>query len=1487
MFEGLANFFQGKGWVSNAQLDEDKRRQSQAAQNAALNQARASVPAAQYDPNTNKFTNTLQIAQANQDLPLILQRPQAQTPQVVEQPKQRTFWDNVNDFTAQANDALYGGLTRGAANIVNSFATGFNGDETQKRTEDFLRSIGQSDDNGQSRLAQGTDKNSLGGRIGQAVGGTGKLVAETVPTILLPGGAALKATQGLSTGARIAAVGGIDAGVGGLFGAGTSMAQGNSGEDILRDAAIGAALGGGIGAGTAIAEPYLQKFAAKFARSSSPAETAVSTKATLLRNADEIERTVQEAPTSQLGKLDDGISSETTANAKRAVAQENATQLRQQAEQIVTETTQPPVRQVETPSVTTKELPLTLKKATPEELLVRADTGDAQAIDEINRRFDEVQTNLNAETTAPTPEAIVAQVAEPTPPIDNPIESPITQQSREIAQSTPPVRPIDVDGTPVVDTPVSQPATPEQAFIPKNDGTQDPRISQLYQEAEQHLYRADEILKDSGSSVEELGTKLYVADTTNKPLQLTPAEREAFDYLNSNINDAERVLMSKGIIDKDLGVRREYLPTGDKSSIEQVFTPEDINSSSFNYAKGRSGGFIKSDGTISDKLPEGIRDAYTDYYVRGKGSQYLTDTQVDSIKSTRIAQTDMNDVMFGPSKEPLAGLDGKPVKIDDTQITKNADELVKLQRDYSDAAKVGDETITRNAQKAVNQKLIDNSVAKLTQMKNQIDDLVKETKASTLPREQKVARIVELENRLEYARKQASYQQSYVKTNMLFQLPGRVADQVGKITQSIGDALTSPLTRGATKDFRPTTQAGKKAAKTVARDPILNQRNNNYILNKAIGDATSSNVIEKVAGRYSAAGTKLTEYGSRQSAPTLDTARYFAAQAEAQGVDDVAGYIRNAIGTKEWDRVFNQFSTNRNRFSGIGDITGSTTRRGIGVDKSFVNTQLDSLKAGLNNSIDKAFATTLPRSVRRNMADAISIPLVGFPRVVWNVGAKGMDYATFGMTNLYKASKVNVVDSATALQKALNIRDAIEGSAAGTGLAGLGVLLGQSDMITGSEPEKQANGEWVPPYSLKLGNDYVELGRFIGPYAVPVMLSAAISRGDSAANIASIPALVTSQVLNNFGADSLGDTMSQIGDALNGDMSGLANRLPNMLSAFAPFSGEINSIANATDPYQRNTKDDDAFVQFMKQLTAKVPILREQLDAKEDQFGNKIPSSPFKAVVPLNTVGSGWDKTELGTEANRLGLKPSGSSNTQENAEDWGNRLLSTNWYKGLDDEAKKDALQSALYSGKLKDINNDLSDGQKTALGVGTLMSPDTRERWLEDSKNAVDYNVGRYENAIANGTLSAKDDNLENSSSLHYKAIASQVNATLPYWTATLEEQYKNTSKKELLAMAPDNPIRQALLALDEARAGAGVSLKDGDHSSSKYGDGSSSGSGSGSKNFSFASGSIVTPEKSEFKDPTIKSNWSTPLVKPLGIGEASAKVKRKISVKKGVAL
>lgn len=1487
MFEGLANFFQGKGFVNNAQLDEEKRRQQQAAQPAP---SKGGLTVSTANPQTSLRVGQVQTPQ------IVLQKP-TQAPSAPQPAApEPDFWQKIGAGLQQAGGGVLDTLIKGGSTLtkLGTMTNPFlNEEKRQRRLQqdvaagDVLRQglMSQQDLTGQNIVGTSdVEENARRITTGEAnaedyarVLGKGFDVANTV-TAAVPVGSGFKLGANLLQGGVKALGGNVarasvpllkEAATLGTTATGADVLSGRgvSPESLAINYGLPVAFGGAgaaAGAGFRAGRTALQRGVAQGSEAEVRSQALATAKNSLLETAAQVEKVAAETPTSQLGKLDDGISSEVTAQAKRQAAQDSATQLRQQADEIVVDTPQ-----VETPQVTSQNLdtPLTLRRATPEELNARANQGDPAAIDEINQRFDEAQAQIANDAAAPTPDAPVAQAIDPVQPIDNRLESPITAESRAIAETATPV-------------------------VPEN------QLDILRAEARQYLDDAESVLNAEGTTVGQLGEKLYVADVNGTPANLTPTEKRVFDELNSRIGDARKALVEAGIDSGDIGVRSNYLPTGKASEIERntPLTVEDINADTFTFGKKRSGGFINEDGTTSPELSKGIKAAFEDYYVKGMGSKNLSDPQVDDIKTARYNQMDIADI--------ASNADGSPsgIQLNESQnklILDSNKKLVTAERAVKIAVKSGDE----DAIEAAQMKLADTELDKLTNKYKAVFDAAAEQKkainSANIPYSQKAALISQIDGKVAQVRADIAYQQTYVKTNMLLQIPGRVADQVGKLTQVVNDTVTSVLANlGAGASSKRSLgynifRGGKDSREVlqVLKDEgaVGGELSRNFKLNRSLNNATAKTWIGKRLGDYKAVGTAATELGSRNAAPLNDTVRLFTAQGQADGLsgDALTDFVRSKIGTTEWDRTYQTFYTARNRFSGVPSMRASDGTLSK-YSQKLSDKIFDGIKSSLESGINKLLAPVASQSVRKNIFDAISVPLVGFPRVVFNVGAKGMDYATLGMGNFYKAARINVVDDATALQKALAIKSGIESAQVGGGMIGLGILMGQAGMITGSKPEKQANGEWIPPYSLKLGDDYFELGRFIGPNAVPLMLAAAISRGDSALDIGFIVPLVASQISQNFGADSIGDTMSNIGDALNGDTSGVVRYIPNILSAFAPLSGGLNSIANATDPYQRETKNDDPLTQFVQQLQAKVPGLRQGLDAKVDQFNNPLENSPLKAVLPINTVSSGFSDSTLGSETGRLKVQPSGSSNTPENAEAFANRLIESEWYKSLDDEGKKDALQSTLYSEKLKDINDSLGDEQKDALMIGTLMDADTRDKWLEDKANAAAYNVGRYENAIANNTLTAADDDLETSSSLHYKAIASQVNATLPYWTATLEEQYKNTTKKELLAMAPDNPVRQALLALDEARAGAGVSLKDGDHAASKYGAGSGgSGSGSGGDNFSFASANAVNAEKTGFAQPTIKSDFSTTLVKPLGIGEASNKAKRKITVKKGVVL
>jgi len=104
---------------------------------------------------------------------------------------------NIGDFTAAANQGLFGGLQKGIVNAANFVGSGFNTAEAEKRTNDFLRTTNQVMKNGNAPLTKNNNIDSTAGRIGQAVGQTEKLATD-LASMVVPGAAVEKAVRGAS-----------------------------------------------------------------------------------------------------------------------------------------------------------------------------------------------------------------------------------------------------------------------------------------------------------------------------------------------------------------------------------------------------------------------------------------------------------------------------------------------------------------------------------------------------------------------------------------------------------------------------------------------------------------------------------------------------------------------------------------------------------------------------------------------------------------------------------------------------------------------------------------------------------------------------------------------------------------------------------------------------------------------------------------------------------------------------------------------------------------------------------------------------------------------------------------------------------------------------------------------------------------------------------------------------------------------------------------
>lgn len=156
--------------------------------------------------------------------------------------------DTISDFTSASNEALFGGMQRGLVGAVNYVASGFNPEEAGRRTEEFLRTTGQTDEGGTSRLTRGADRESGAFKAGEAVG-TGQKIATDIALMATGAGATSAGLRALPGAQKLAATGnagrfGVRAASevgGGLVATGISQLQ-NPGQNFAESAAIGAAV---------------------------------------------------------------------------------------------------------------------------------------------------------------------------------------------------------------------------------------------------------------------------------------------------------------------------------------------------------------------------------------------------------------------------------------------------------------------------------------------------------------------------------------------------------------------------------------------------------------------------------------------------------------------------------------------------------------------------------------------------------------------------------------------------------------------------------------------------------------------------------------------------------------------------------------------------------------------------------------------------------------------------------------------------------------------------------------------------------------------------------------------------------------------------------------------------------------------------------------------------------------------------------------------
>lgn len=1082
------------------------------------------------------------------------------------------------------------------------------------------------------------------------------------------------------------------------------------------------------------------------------------------------------------------------------------------------------------------------------------------------------------------------------------------RQQMKDATPTQAVQPAPVD-TPQVGKADVPPPTPEV----------DPRIVKADKKVDAILADASKELGPEGGSYATVARKLYNnSDSANTMQPLTDAEQKVAARIRPELDAVVQKMNDLGLTDTDMGYIVDYLPTKKLDEFSAVNSVDDVAAQDFGFTKKRTGALSP------EEVEAGAEQALRDYLRTGELLDELSPEQIADVKLSRrgdelnsLIETDVNGGSTGMKltdaeiadarvkHQKLNDLEAKRAELDKKINSGKADDKVKIER----------EEVSYQLDEAEIQKKVDDYML----LEKKTDEAIENIKRSNDPPDVKQRRITQLDSHLQDVRNNTYYLQSSVRTNLLFGV-GRIADQVNKLAYGVGDKLTAAAKLGGNKSFKKA--AGRNlygdSATTravwdqVKSNPRLNTRRRDATVARRVLEAQDKgkSPLRAVSRKWREAGTYLTEAGSRYKIVDKDTVSYFTSQAQQNGITDpakIAQYINGKVGTTEWNRIHQNFFDARNAFTGL-PTKGNIARQDAGGAVGFIANKVD-IKDALYNTLRKG---NVSRRTAENIADGITIPLVGFPRLVARIGSRGFDMGTLGTPNFIRAARIKPKNEAEALRKALYVQQGFRDLQTGPVLGAAGVSLGAANMVTGAYPDDASErARWkrdgIQPYSLKLGDQYIQLGRYLGPAAFPLMVGAAAASGE---NPKDAVVGVTKQILDQYGADSVANVLEQAAALLKGDLTlggSMGRTLAGITDAFIPAGSLLNTVGKAEDMFMQRGKPDTSGG-YTDALRARLPLVRAGLPEQTDTFGNPITQGTALNLMPGISGGqkeanAATDNTvkSVESEIDRLAglgfeVMPSKQATNAEGADKWGGILVETDLYKNADDEKRAEYLDEVLKGTTMKEVNENLDDAQKSALLQYSVMDggETTGERgvWLEDAANARDYYTAKYANEVENGTLTEKQDNLQDSGSLHYKAVASQVNVNFDGWSAELELLYKNTSEKELYNMPDDDPNKQLLLDLDAARAEAGVSRKSSDKSKAKY-DGITSGSYRGGRSGSRSGGKLSLPTIAA-KPPTSgtqslaslelkRSNAEMPTV----VQKAAPKRRRGISVKKGVSL
>lgn len=265
------------------------------------------------------------------------------------------------------------------------------------------------------------------------------------------------------------------------------------------------------------------------------------------------------------------------------------------------------------------------------------------------------------------------------------------------------------------------------------------------------------------------------------------------------------------------------------------------------------------------------------------------------------------------------------------------------------------------------------------------------------------------------------------------------------------------------------------------------------------------------------------------------------------------------------------------------------------------------LETGLQNEVRKGiedfFAGKLGEGKGRDaasfMAKWTTRALVGFPSVVFKSGLKEGLKRTPVIGTVHDLIRIS--KAADPAEKSRLINELVQHTGSGLTYSALGAALTSAGMMTGAYPtdpneQKRWQKEGKTEWSVKIGNDWFDMRKSLGAFALPLMITSQLTQ-DAKNGTDPLTSITDAAeaLLGVTPVDGIFSTVSNWKQLFSGQDT--KNKSADMAAQFArvgiPASGALNELAKMSTALmggnELETKDSNWAKQFFGDLAATIP----------------------------------------------------------------------------------------------------------------------------------------------------------------------------------------------------------------------------------------------------------------------------------------------------------